>query len=512
MMELPYTYRPDANGQIGAVELVKTGLNLALDAQRLLVGGYGVNSMTKAKGLMNEGKTFANMLGKSDVDQAGYRPESFGQAHSVQNSSKSAQMTPASLPLVKAGLICFTFFLVQLLAGWFSHSLALISDSVHLLTDVIGYAVAVAAVEIGTWPATKRYTFGFARVELIGALISLFLTWNLVFGLIEEALNRINEPQEINTPVMLVSAIFGVAANTFMAFTLQDPHDLHDDHHHLGSESDSDDEDSSPLETSIEMKQTSPTTSFNPETSTLCGSESFTDLLPVSSSTDTPKKKIKNINIQAAMVHILGDLLGSISIFIAAILLMFKPEWTMVDPLCTIVFSCIIFLSSLGLAKEYVMILMETSPEGVDVEEVKAGLMALRGVVSVDSVRCWSLTHGKDCCIVRIGVSGVEVERRFGGVVNCVDVSGSRGISSESSFVFSDDGVNMYESEDVTALLGGGGAAGIVEAQFGSDAALVKKVVSFEDSPVQNQMLEAVREHLRREFGFDEVCVEIRLV
>ncbi|KAJ3071908.1 hypothetical protein HDU98_004622 [Podochytrium sp. JEL0797] len=81
MMELPYTYRPDANGQMGAVELVKRGLNLALDAQRLLVGGYGLNSMTKAKGLMNEGKTFANMLmGKSDVDQAGYRTESFGQA------------------------------------------------------------------------------------------------------------------------------------------------------------------------------------------------------------------------------------------------------------------------------------------------------------------------------------------------------------------------------------------------------------------------------------------------
>ncbi|KAJ3074023.1 hypothetical protein HDU98_012310 [Podochytrium sp. JEL0797] len=412
-------------------------------------------------------------------------------------------MTPASLPLVKAGLICFTFFLVELLAGWWCGSLAILSDSVHLFTDVIGYAVAVAAVEIGTWPATKRYTFGFARVELLGALISLFLTWNLVFGLIQEALNRINEPQEINTPVMLVSAIFGVGANSFMAFTLQDPHDLHDEHHrHFGSESDSEDEASTPLETSIEMKQTSPTTSFNPETSTLCGSESSTES-PVSSSSDTPKKKAKNINIQAAMVHILGDLLGSISIFIAAILLMFKPEWTMVDPLCTIIFSCIIFLSSLGLAKEYVMILMETSPEDVDVDAVKAGLMALGGVVSVDSVRCWSLTHGKDCCIVKLEVSAVEMERRFGGVEKREDVN-------ESMRTIENDDVNASECEDGTALLGGAADAAIAAAGFGGDASR-KKMVSFEDTPALNRMLEAVREHLRREFEFSEVCVEIRL-
>ncbi|KAJ3053617.1 hypothetical protein HDU99_007945, partial [Rhizoclosmatium hyalinum] len=57
-------------------------------------------------------------------------------------------MTPASLPLVRAGLICFTFFLVELIAGLWCGSLAILSDSVHLFTDVIGYAVAVAAVEI----------------------------------------------------------------------------------------------------------------------------------------------------------------------------------------------------------------------------------------------------------------------------------------------------------------------------------------------------------------------------
>ncbi|KAJ3021124.1 UNVERIFIED_CONTAM: hypothetical protein HDU68_009785 [Siphonaria sp. JEL0065] len=259
-----------------------------------------------------------------------------------------------------------------------------------MLTDVVGYAVAIAAVEIGTWSATKTYNFGFARVELIGALISLFLTCeynrNLVFGLIQEALHRIDEPQEINALAMLISALFGVGANSFMAFMLQDPHHDYDHHHHHSlSSSPSSEEDSI-----LEMKQPS-SPQFNADTATLCNPESDIE----SGSTNNVNKSIhQNINVQAAMIHIIGDLLGSISILLAALLLLFKPTWTILDPLCTILFSIIIFISSLGLAKQYILILMETCPEDIDVEDVRNGVLALEGVEAVDGVRCWSLTAG----------------------------------------------------------------------------------------------------------------------
>ncbi|KAJ3357844.1 hypothetical protein HDU83_002972 [Entophlyctis luteolus] len=78
MLELPFTYRPDANGKMDAVELVKRGMTLALEANNLINGRYGLNSMEAAKGLFSEAKTFvAQLSGKSDVGADGYKVENF---------------------------------------------------------------------------------------------------------------------------------------------------------------------------------------------------------------------------------------------------------------------------------------------------------------------------------------------------------------------------------------------------------------------------------------------------
>ncbi|KAJ3241772.1 hypothetical protein HDU81_010416 [Chytriomyces hyalinus] len=288
-------------------------------------------------------------------------------------------MHPSTAPLVRAAAICFTFFLVELGAGWWCGSLAILSDAVHMFTDVVGYAVAIVAVEIGSWPATQKYTFGYARVELIGALISLFLTWNLVFKLIEEAIGRLSEPREVHAQAMFVTAIFGVCANLFMALMLQDPHG--DDHGHSHLEADSSDakEDGLLENRSSEDEETG-------NRSEMKHSHSHSS----------------NINVQAAMIHIVGDLLGSVSILIAALTLLFRPQWTIIDPLCTIFFSLIIFAASLGLVKQYVMILMETTPETISVQAVTDHLLEIPGITAVPSLRIWSLTHGKDACIARI--------------------------------------------------------------------------------------------------------------
>ncbi|KAJ3380666.1 hypothetical protein HDU80_002037 [Chytriomyces hyalinus] len=287
-------------------------------------------------------------------------------------------MHSSTRPLLRAATICFVFFLVELAAGWWCGSLAILSDAVHMFTDVVGYAVAIVAVEIGSWPATQKYTFGFARVELIGALISLFLTWNLVFKLIEEAVLRLSEPREVHAPAMLATAIFGVCANLFMALMLQDPHG--DDHGHCDLEA-----------VPVDAKEDGLVGDRDSETN-----EHPENYCPPKHSHSS------NINVQAAMIHIIGDLLGSISIFIAAVTLMFRPQWTIVDPLCTIFFSLIIFAASFGLVKQYFLILMETTPEAISVQAVTDHLLDIPGITGVPSLRIWSLTHGKDACIVRV--------------------------------------------------------------------------------------------------------------
>ncbi|KAI9336098.1 cation efflux family-domain-containing protein [Obelidium mucronatum] len=321
---------------------------------------------------------------------------------------------PTSLsPLLKAGLICFAFFLVEICAAFWTGSLAILSDAVHMSTDLLGYAIAIAAAEIGTWPATKHYTFGFARVELIGALMSLLLTWNLIYHLIEEAFHRIQSPQqsqEINAPAMALGALFSCFANAVMALALtssESPNtsELQQEENKSVVDNSKNDESSSLL---LSMKSRQEIDNDDTRPAASHSQDSISRRRTESSS---------NLNVQAAMIHIVGDLLGSISILIAALVLMYQPTWTILDPLCTILFSVIIFMSSLGLLKRYMMVLMESVPDGVDVDVLKEGIVEEfrtgsggwfsdnNVVVGVEVCKVWMLTEGKECCVLVVTVS-----------------------------------------------------------------------------------------------------------
>ncbi|KAJ3094890.1 hypothetical protein HK100_005989 [Physocladia obscura] len=404
------------------------------------------------------------------------------------------QFSEQSRPLVRAAAISFTFFLVELGAGLACGSLAILSDSVHMFIDVVGYTVAVAAVEVGCW----EYTFGFARVELIGALISLFLTWNLCFGLIAEAHSRFERDEkahELNPKAMFFGALFGVAANTFMALMLQPPHGhehLEHDHNHDGKHF------AVPSKADFEMHAVE-----RIETATLCGNDG-----DVESQT---KMTTSNINVQAAMMHIAGDLLGSVSILVASIVLMLKPEWTFIDPMCTIVFAIIIFISSLGFAKQYVMILMERVPDDISIDTVQTSLLQLPGVSSIDTIKIWSLTQGKDCCILSIRMARQKAFDEKGEYALSSSSSSSRKEETEPScamnsvFAAQSPDVEVYSGEDpVSVCVAESNETG--ENYFSSSSESETLVAISE----RNGQLEMIRAHLKEAYGFHEIYVEIR--
>ncbi|KAI8612232.1 cation efflux family-domain-containing protein [Chytriomyces sp. MP71] len=200
------------------------------------------------------------------------------------------------------------------------------------------------------------------------------------------------------------------------------------------------------------------------------------------------------------MIHIMGDLLGSVSILVASLTLMFRPSWTIVDPLCTLLFAVIIFGASVGLVKQYFMILMETTPDNISVETVKSHLLGTRGVVAVSSLRLWSLTSGKDACLVVVAVS-----RRHSSL------SGRR-ISL---------GHVIASSEDVTLFAGAEEEMELMEvATLGSDSGMPSSM-AHADLPggevewsreEYEAVLNGIRESLLRGFGFVELFVEVHLV
>ena len=125
--------------------------------------------------------------------------------------------------LALTGLI----FLVEVVAGFLTNSLALLSDAVHVLTDMVSLGLAFFAIILSAFPATDTRTYGWHRTEVFAALIN-GVTLVLISGfIIFEAVHRISAPQPVKSVGMLAAAAFGLVVNLFVVHRLHG-HDEHD--------------------------------------------------------------------------------------------------------------------------------------------------------------------------------------------------------------------------------------------------------------------------------------------
>lgn len=113
----------------------------------------------------------------------------------------------------------------EVIGGYLSNSLALLSDAGHMVTDALAIALGLVAARVSRRPSDKNATFGYQRVGLLAALInglSLLVIAVLIFY---ESYQRLTSPPEINLPVMLAIATLGLAGNLVMAFILGHSHE-----------------------------------------------------------------------------------------------------------------------------------------------------------------------------------------------------------------------------------------------------------------------------------------------
>jgi cobalt-zinc-cadmium efflux system protein len=113
----------------------------------------------------------------------------------------------------KAIWVTVFFMFIELAAGFYANSLALISDGVHMLTDVGALGLSFFALWVARRPSTPQMSFGYHRAEILGALASGLLIWLLAGVLIYEAIARLGKPPEVNGAVVLVVATIGLLAN-----------------------------------------------------------------------------------------------------------------------------------------------------------------------------------------------------------------------------------------------------------------------------------------------------------
>ena len=116
-------------------------------------------------------------------------------------------------PLWWAFGLTTAFLIAEVVGGLLTNSLALLSDAAHMGTDVIALAISLFAVRMSRKPPDAKRTYGYARMEAIGAMINGGMLFLVAGYILWEAVGRFREPPEVSSTGMLVIAALGLLVN-----------------------------------------------------------------------------------------------------------------------------------------------------------------------------------------------------------------------------------------------------------------------------------------------------------
>lgn len=138
-----------------------------------------------------------------------------GHEHSRTPAGKNKKRLAVVLALTTAYLIA------EVVGGLLTHSLALLADAGHMLTDVAGLGLALLAIQFAERPATPERTYGFYRVEILAALTNAVVLIGISIYILYEAYQRFRNPPEVQSGAMLAVAAVGLVVNIVGIYLLR---------------------------------------------------------------------------------------------------------------------------------------------------------------------------------------------------------------------------------------------------------------------------------------------------
>mmetsp|Transcript_150 Transcript_150/g.355 ORF Transcript_150/g.355 Transcript_150/m.355 type:complete len:257 (+) Transcript_150:2-772(+) len=124
------------------------------------------------------------------------------------------------------------------------------------------------------------------------------------------------------------------------------------------------------------------------------------------------RERPQNMNLQAAYIHALGDLIQSVGVLIAAGIIWWRPEYLIADPICTFLFSILVIYTTISILREATNVLMEGTPTGIDVAAVTEDLLSIPGVEGLHDLHIWSLNVGTPALAVHLHVESEVVAKQ----------------------------------------------------------------------------------------------------
>ena len=119
-------------------------------------------------------------------------------------------------------MVSMIFCLTEAVGGYLSGSLAILTDAAHQLSDVAGFVISFLAICLTKSPSSLKYSYGYHRADVLGALASILIIWVLLIWLLTEAVNRLMNPDliDVDGGIMLITACIGLGCNILNLVTL----------------------------------------------------------------------------------------------------------------------------------------------------------------------------------------------------------------------------------------------------------------------------------------------------
>ncbi|KAJ5934426.1 cation efflux protein [Penicillium verhagenii] len=301
--------------------------------------------------------------------------------------------------------ISLCFFIAEISIGFYTHSLALVADAFHYLNDLVGFAIALAATivaEKSTPP--KALTFGWQRIQLLGAFFNGVLLFGLGISVFLQSIERFITLQRVEEPkLVLIMGCVGFGLNIISVLFLHDhDHDHghghgHGNGHGHGHDHSHENSDSAENGASVSLVDEKQLTFFQH--------------VHHKHYTNTKKSlsgKQRDLAMMGVLIHVLGDCANNIGVVIAAAVIWFASygERFYADPAVSMGIAMMIFISSIPLIKQSGLILLQSAPQGVDYDDVKHDLERIPGILAIHELHIWRLNQEKSLASAHIVLDG----------------------------------------------------------------------------------------------------------
>lgn len=275
-------------------------------------------------------------------------------SHNHTHFGEAARRTTSRLGLSLVLTLGFVF--IEAIAGIVGNSLALLTDAVHNLTDVIALGLSWYAIRLTSQPADGRKTYGYHRAGILVALLNSTTLVIISLGIFYEAWRRFVNPPEVESGILISVGVVAVVINLVTALLVR-----------KGSEHD--------------------------------------------------------LNVRAAFLHLMGDVLSTVGAVIAGIIIYFtEANW--LDPLVSVLIGFLILYNAWGILHDAVDILLESTPRDVDADKLVQDVMQVKGVLGVHDLHVWSLTENLRTMSAHILTddlsisAGADIQRQINEIVH----------------------------------------------------------------------------------------------